>query len=741
MFPIDALQFYDGGLVLIDSQVAKTIGEASIAPAFPNDEKSGRLPPSAITTRFLTGMQCREESFGEDAFGFFEGLGHGLEHFLSRKDVALDCIIFPGLAAGPVEAVLPGVGRGLALRSDDAYLSRGCERILPSEKVDGVLRAHSRSECEKAKWTIADVGIGLGGDRSDTGLGEGDDSTDADDLGLHCDTDLVGIRIDCDDGEGGDDGILLGQTPQREKSDPGQEGEKTEHDVIRFLKDKMQSIGLGRSSNPVMSRILHLVGVLALFTSFASSAEKPNILMIAIDDQNDWIGYLEGHPDVKTPHIDALAKTGTAFTNAHCQSPLCNPSRTSLMLSKRPGSTGIYGLSPWFRDVPELAELESLPQYLKRHGYRTYTAGKIYHGGYGRRPKDTEWDEIGPGATAKPFPPKPMVKSPSGHKLMDWGVFDHEDEDKGDFKIASWTVDKLDSMPKDEPFFLSCGFFLPHVPCFATQKWFDLYPVETTSLPIIKRDDRKDTPRFSWYLHWKLPEPRLEFLEDADEWLNLTRSYLACTSFVDDQVRRVMDAVDRNGLRENTIIVLWSDHGWHIGEKEITGKNTLWDDGTRVPLIFAGPGVVAGQVCGQPTELLDIYPTLAALAGLPEKSGLEGISLVPQLEDASTKRARPAITTHNAGNHGIRSENWRYITYADGSEELYDMVNDPNEWTNLASDPKYADVLEEHRKFIPKGDLPPAPNSKNRILIYEDGKVNWEGNDVGADDPIPEITR
>ena len=191
------------------------------------------------------------------------------------------------------------------------------------------------------------------------------------------------------------------------------------------------------------------------------------------------------------------------------------------MLSKRPGSTGIYGLKPWFRDVPELAELESLPQFMRRHGYKTYTAGKIYHGNYGRTaPK--EWDAIGPGATGRPFPGERLVDTPSGHKLVDWGVFPHEDEEKGDWKIASWTVEQLDAMPKDEPFFLSCGFFLPHVPCFATQKWFDLHPIESTALPVIKRDDRKDTPRFSWYMHWKLPEPRLEFLEDSNEWLNLT---------------------------------------------------------------------------------------------------------------------------------------------------------------------------------------------------------------------------
>ena len=493
------------------------------------------------------------------------------------------------------------------------------------------------------------------------------------------------------------------------------------------------------------SRLLVLGLVVALGALLSPSSHavdaKPNVLFLSIDDQNDWIGFMGGHPNALTPNIDALAARGTAFTNAHCQSPLCNPSRTSLMIGLRPSTTGVYGLAPWFRTLDEFRDRVTLPQHFMANGYRTYYTGKIYHGGYGRKKADAgvEWDELGPGASGKPFPPKKLVNTPQPHKLVDWGTFPHRDEDKGDWIVADWAVEKLDAMPKDEPFFLACGFFLPHVPCYATQKWFDLHPEESTQLPLIQRDDRNDTPRFSWYLHWKLPEPRLKFLEDTDEWMNLTRSYLACTTFVDAQVKRVTDALARNGFEENTVIVLWSDHGWHIGEKAITGKNTLWDDGTRVPLLFAGPGVTPKQVCGKPAELLDIYPTLIDLCGLPPVEGLEGHSLVPQLEDAMAEREFPAITTHNHDNHGIRSEKWRYIVYADGTEELYDMVEDPNEWTNLASDPKYADIIAEHRTFLPTENRKPAPGSAARILIYEDGKVNWEGKDVGADEPIPEI--
>jgi len=494
-----------------------------------------------------------------------------------------------------------------------------------------------------------------------------------------------------------------------------------------------------------MKKSFHFLSTLLLvatLSSFAVAAEKPNVLFLAIDDQNDWIGYLGGHPNAKTPNIDSLAKRGTAFTNAHCQSPLCNSSRTSLMTGLRPSSTGVYGLAPWFRDLEEFKDRVTLPQHFMQNGYRTYYTGKIYHGGYGRKKKDigVEWDELGPGASAKPFPKERLVKNtPQPHKLVDWGVFPHKDEDKGDYKCASWAVEKLDTMQKEKPFFLACGFFLPHVPCFATQKWFDLHPENETKLPLILRGDRDDTPRFSWYMHWSLPEPRLKFLEEANEWKNLTRSYLACTSFVDAQVKRVLDSLKRNGLEENTVIVLWSDHGWHIGEKMITGKNTLWDDGTRVPLIFAGPGVKPRQLCGKPAELLDIYPTLTELCGLPKRDGLEGISLMPQLQDANAPRERPAITTHNHDNHGIRSEAWRYIIYADGSEELYDMKNDPNEWKNLAGDKKYADIIAEHQKFTPKENRKPAPGSRSRILTFIDGQANWEEKDISPTEPVPEI--
>ena len=410
------------------------------------------------------------------------------------------------------------------------------------------------------------------------------------------------------------------------------------------------------------------------------------------------------------------------------------------MTGMRSSSTGVYGLSPGFRDVEAMRAVTTLPQSFRNRGYETFMAGKIYHGAYGRTTSDNEFDFVGPSSQIGPKPDSPIVKTPSGHPLVDWGTFPHKDEEKGDWKLASWTVDQF-QQPHDKPFFLSVGFFLPHVPCYVTQKWYDLFPDETVQLPPVLNNDRADTPRFSWYLHWKLPEPRLRFLQEQHEWKNLVRSYLASTAFVDSQIGRIMDALDKSLFADNTIVVLWSDHGWHLGEKSITGKNTLWERSTRVPLIFAGPGIAAPATCDQPVELLDIFPTLCDLCDMPSPTNLEGHSLLPQLQDAATAREWPAITTHNHDNHSVRTRDWRYIQYADGSEELYNMCEDPNEWKNIIGDQSLASIVSSHKNFLPSTNLKPAPGSKHRILLYdtETGQVNWEDSDIPPGALIPEV--
>lgn len=506
---------------------------------------------------------------------------------------------------------------------------------------------------------------------------------------------------------------------------------------------------------PGMLAVMHLfrhmlsLSCSLLLSLSSTAAPRPNVLFIAIDDQNDWIGACGGHALVKTPHLDGLAKRGAVFLNAHCQAPLCNPSRTSLLLGLRPTTTGIYGLAPWFRNVDITRERVTLLQHFHANGYRTLTAGKIFHGGAGGPQKRlAEADVWGPAGGVGVKPQKKLIgDTPMGNNpLMDWGVFPHRDEDKGDWIVATWAVEQLKQQKqrkeagKEEPFFLAAGFFLPHVPCYATQPWFDLYPDDDTVLPLVAENDRADTPRFSWYLHWELPEPRLKWVKEHGQWRNLVRSYLACTSFVDAQVGRLLQALEESGLAENTIVVVWGDHGWHLGEKGITGKNTLWDRGTKVPLLFAGPGIAPGSRITSPAELLDLYPTLADLCGLPPAAGVEGLSLKPQLANPAAPRKRPALTTHNPGNHGVRSEHWRYIRYADGSEELYDHRTDPREEKNLAALPEHAAVIAEHRKWLPAKDMPHAPGSADRILTFDaatDTAV-WEGRKVKRTDEIPE---
>ncbi len=476
-----------------------------------------------------------------------------------------------------------------------------------------------------------------------------------------------------------------------------------------------------------------LCGALLQPAQAAPQKPKPNVLFIAVDDLNDWVGALKTHPQAKTPNMDALAKRGTLFSNAHCQAPLCNPSRASLLTGLRPSSSGIYGLAPGIRNVDITKNAVALPQYFEKGGYFTASFGKIFHDGSIKQEQKaaefTNWG-IAPGMV---LPEKKFVDTPATMRAMDWGVFPADDREQADWKIADAAIEQLKTAPKNKPFFIAAGFRLPHVPCFASQKWFDLIgPEANIILPAVPPRDRADVPEFAWNLHWKLPEPRLSWMREADQWRSLVRAYLATTAFADSQIGRVLEALEHSGQRENTVVVLWSDHGFHLGEKGITGKNSLWERSTRVPLIFAGPGVSKNADCEQPAELLDLYPTLIELCGLPAKTGLEGHSLVPQLINANAPRVWPAITTHNVNNHAVRSQNWRYIRYADGAQELYDTKHDPNEWTNLAPNAKYANVIRDHARWLPKVNEPPAPGSAHRVLWREGNAWLWEGKPIIA---------
>lgn len=495
----------------------------------------------------------------------------------------------------------------------------------------------------------------------------------------------------------------------------------------------MMPLFFARSLSPSKA-VIALLGILGPFSAMAtdgspSAPARPNVLFIVADDLNDWIEPLRGHPQVQTPNLARLARRGTTFLNAHCQAPICNPSRVSVMTGLRPSTTGIYALLPGPRDVAETRDVLTLPQAFHRAGYATYSFGKINHdSAWKPEDLDAEFDQRVP-LPAGMLPPEKISRLPGPDRGTDWGPFPASDEQVPDFKVADAAIAALRAAPTDRPFFIASGFRLPHVPLFVPSQWFDRYPPESLVLPPVKEDDREDTPLFSWYLHWRLPEPRLSVLRHYDEWAPHVRAYLACISFLDAQIGRLLDALEADPRGRDTVIVFWSDNGWHTGEKLITGKNTLWERSTRVPLLFAGPGIAAGARSSRPVELLDLYPTLAELCDLDTPSHLEGHSLLPLLADANAERPWPAITTDNQNNHSVRSEHWRYIRYADGSEELYNESNDPNEWTNLAGDPRYDAIKAEHRQWLPTRNLPPAPGSARRVLTYDPptGQAVWEG--------------
>ncbi|MEI7899763.1 MAG: sulfatase-like hydrolase/transferase, partial [bacterium] len=291
-----------------------------------------------------------------------------------------------------------------------------------------------------------------------------------------------------------------------------------------------------------------LIVALAVETAL-DAAEKPNVLFIAVDDLNDWVGCLAGHPQARTPNMDRLAARGVLFSNAHCQAPLCNPSRSSLLSGLRPSTTGIYGLAPGLRDVDATRDCVTLPQYFARHGYFTATFGKVFHdGSIPAGLRTNEFSVWGP-APGMPLPKEKFVHTPDNMRAMDWGAFPADDREQADWKTADNAIAQLAARPKDKPFFLACGFRLPHVPCFASQKWFDLIPAESDiALPPVKDNERAGTPEFSWYLHWKLPEPRLSWLKQSGQWRPLVRAYLASTAFMDSQLGRVLDALDAAGV-------------------------------------------------------------------------------------------------------------------------------------------------------------------------------------------------
>tara|TARA_Y100001934_G_C12371913_1_gene786845 strand:+ start:776 stop:3580 length:2805 start_codon:yes stop_codon:yes gene_type:complete len=460
--------------------------------------------------------------------------------------------------------------------------------------------------------------------------------------------------------------------------------------------------------------IAAVIGLLTLVSFLGQAKPRPDVLFITVDDLNDWISLLDSKSPIRTPNLERLANRGTLFTRAYCMSAACNPSRAATMLGQRPSSTGIYGnKSNWRWARPKR---KTIMQRFREAGYLVKGAGKIFHHHYdGAFHDDASFDEF---QHMRPqlYPPQKINQAKQyGSRNTDWGVWPSNIKDSIDHGTTEYCIRALKHPPKNRPLFLACGIFKPHSPFFAPAEFHRKTDI---GLPVRKSNDWADLPngatnllrskKWFWSGMMNLDQQR------PGSYQAFVNAYAACVRFADTQIGKVLDALDASPRKDNTIVVLWSDHGFHLGEKDHIEKFALWEKANHIPFIVVAPGMKRGVRCDTPVDMSVLYPTLLKLAGLPEAQKCDGQSIVPLLRDPQAKWDRPAVMTYGKGNHAVRSERWRYIRYADGSEELYDHSSDENEWTNLADEPKHANVIAAHKKWLPGSEANAVPNLQRK---------------------------
>ena len=470
---------------------------------------------------------------------------------------------------------------------------------------------------------------------------------------------------------------------------------------------------------------LYLVALLAGGTLAARGESKPDVLFIAVDDLNDWIGHLGGHPQAKTPNIDKLVARGTAFTNTHCAAPACNPSRAALMSGLRPWQTGIYTNGDPAEEV--MSNTLTINRHFLANGYNTLGGGKIYHGykSEGRTDTWTEWKDRFPTVKERDHNMNGLNR---GH--FDWGPLDAKPAEMGDFKLTDWAIEQLKTAPTDKPLFLAVGYVKPHLPWYVPREYFDRFPLADIKLPAVKENDLADIPKPG--LQMAKPDGDHAAVLKGDQWKQAVQAYLATISFLDDQVGRLLEGVDQSPRKDKLVIVWWTDQGWHLGEKEHWRKFSLWEEATRTSMAIVAPGISKpGTHCAAPVDYIKVYPTLCELTGLPLPPHVKGASLVPLLKDVDAEWDGVGICTHGRGNHAVRDRHWRYIRYADGSEELYDHRQDPNEWTNLAGQADISDIKTKLAAALPSADSEVTATSKTARSEEPKGKARGKGKGNG----------
>lgn len=432
-----------------------------------------------------------------------------------------------------------------------------------------------------------------------------------------------------------------------------------------------------------------------------AAANRPDVLFIASDDLNHWVTHLARNPQTRTPNIDRLAKMGVTFTHAYAAVPACEPARCALMGGRRPWTTGCYLNGDGWKNYQKPGE--GLTAQFLRAGYKVSGAGKIYHSD---QYFPEEWSEYqskqdlaqrGVTATGKGVKKDEGFHEPLQHDL--------KDEDLDDWHTVTYCIERLLRPPSDQPQFLACGLHKPHLPWAVPRKYYEPFPRETIQLPPYLANDLDDIPAAGVKMAHQ-GNDHARFLQSG-RWKDAIQSYLATIAYVDMNIGRLLDAFDRSPRRAQTIIVFWGDHGWSLGEKEHWRKFALWEEPTRAPLIWVAPGVTTpGGQCTRPVDFMSIYPTLCGLAGVPVPAHVEGANLAALLRNPAAPWSVPALTTHGYQNHTVRTEGWRLIRYADGSEEFYDETKDPYEWTNLAQKPEYAAEKAKLAAFLPSHNAP-----------------------------------
>lgn len=495
-----------------------------------------------------------------------------------------------------------------------------------------------------------------------------------------------------------------------------------------------------------------LFGSVILFACTSLEKEEtllkhPNVLFIAIDDLNDWVEPLAGNEQTITPNLNKFAKTGVNFTANYCTSPGCNPSRSTLLTGLHTYNSGMYSNYQDWRKISKLSNMPTLGRYFRENGYYTAGAGKIFH--YSQ--VDTlAWDAYYPSIKnpmpADIFPEKVPANMPRFkymYKMFDWSPLTITDEETGDYKSVDFVANHLERQ-QDSPFFLACGIYRPHLPWYVPQKYFAKFPLDSIQLPKMMENDTVDLGTRAKELMTRGGNYHKHVIA-AKQWTKAIQGYLASIAYADAMVGELLDRLAKSAYAENTIVVIWSDHGWQLGQKKHWRKFALWENVIKTVLMIKVPkgvsalpeGAKAGGVTKNLTSLLDLYPTLVDLCGLPERNDLDGESLIPILKNPDSTILRPIITTYDFGDYSVRYDQWHYIKYIDDSEELYNLENDPEEWTNLASSVDHTAIKKQLANYIPQNpaSLPESsliplqehhiPPVKSRAFYHSRERKEW----------------